>query len=277
MFEAAKWIQAPIYIGDVCPEFKRELALRFGVRRATARVSAFGVYELFISGNKVGRAFMPPGWTNYENHIQYQEYDISELVRDECTLSIRVGRGWALGRMGMPGWAGYTEKPDREPSVIAEIEIVYENGERELICTDENWDTYTSNILFSELYDGENVDYTADIVLLGKATPDARQDYRLTEQLGEIITEQERIAPVRLFKTPKGERVIDFGQNLAGYVEIAFKGERGDRIVLSHAEVLDADGNFYTENMRTAKNLVSYVSDGEEHIFKPSFCFQGFR
>ena len=96
-------------------------------------------------------------------------------------------------------------------------------------------------------------------------------------QVGEWVKEHTRLSPIRMLETPKGERVIDFGQNLAGYVEVRIKANRGERIVLRPAETLDKDGNFYTANYRTAKNLVTYVCSGGEDVFKPRFSVQGFR
>ena len=277
MFKHAKWIQSPSGVSDVCPDFRKSFSLKGKIASARAMVSAYGVFELRIDGKKIGDEIMTPGWTNYENRIQVIELDVSENLQHGCTLSLVLGLGWALGRMGMPEWGGYTAKPDRAPSVIAEITILYESGEKEIISTDESWTVYTSEILFSELYDGETIDKTAEPRLLGNAVPDPRQDYSLVPQQCPGIIEHERIAPRKLIITTKGERVIDFGQNLAGYVEFRIKGDRGSKIVISHAEVLDKHGNFYTDNMRYAKNLCTYVLSGEEDVFKPSFSFQGFR
>ena len=95
--------------------------------------------------------------------------------------------------------------------------------------------------------------------------------------MGEYITEQQKVAPIEIITTPKGERVIDFGQNMTGYVEFKIKGKKGERIRVTHAEVLDKEGNFYNENYRHARNEMIYVLDGKEDVFKPRFSFQGFR
>ena len=277
MLKLAKWIQSPSGISEACPDFRKSFSPKGKIATAKAKISAYGVFEFRINGKKIGAEIMTPGWTNYENRIQFIELDVGEKIQYGCTFSLLLGLGWALGRMGMPGWGGYTEKPDRAPSVIAEIEIVYESGESEIIVTDESWEVYTSEILFSELYDGETVDKTAEPKLLGNAVLDSKQDYFLIPQECPGIIEHERIAPRELIITPNGERIIDFGQNLAGYVEFKIKGERGSKIVVSHAEVLDKHGNFYTDNMRYAKNLCTYVLSGGEDLFKPSFSFQGFR
>ena len=113
-------------------------------------------------------------------------------------------------------------------------------------------------MLFSEIYDGETQDKTVPITNVGKAV-EVKIKTKLIPQIGEWIVEHERLAPIKLFTTPKGERVIDFGQNMTGYVEFKLKAKRGEKIAITHAEVLDKDGNFYNENYRMAKNLMTYV------------------
>jgi hypothetical protein len=135
---------------------------------------------------------------------------------------------------------------------------------------------YTSKTLFAEMYHGETIDMTAPIELVGNAVL-SDVSTTLVPQVGELIKEQERLAPIDIFVTPKGETVIDFGQNMTGYVEVKIKAKRGDRIVIHHAEVLDKDGNFYNANYRSARNEMTYVCSGEDDVFKPSYSFQGFR
>ena len=182
-----------------------------------------------------------------------------------------------------PGWAVgcFTHWQKRHiyadhVSLVANLELVYTDGSREIIDTDETWGVYTSEVTFSEIYYGETVDRTAQIQFVGNAEPDIVKT-SLVSQKSAFVLEHERIAPVRLVITPRGERVIDFGQNMAGYVEIRIKGNRGDRIVLHHGEVLDQDGNFYNENYRHAKSENTYVLSGEDDVFKPSYSCQGFR
>ena len=156
------------------------------------------------------------------------------------------------------------------------MEILYIDGTREQISTDASWEVYTCPILSSEIYHGETVDLTAPIRCLGHAV-ECEVDTKVIPQVGEWIVENEHIAPVELLRTPKGELVLDFGQNLTGYVEVTVQGPRGSRIVLHHAEVLDKEGNLYTENLRGARNENIYALSGELDVFKPTFSFQGFR
>ena len=274
MLSKAKWIRANDKIGEISPDFRKSVKLSGKVKKAEAFVTSYGVYDFFVNGNKVGDGFMAPGWTSYPSRIQYQTYDITDLLSGDTTFSIIAGKGWALGNIG------YHRRPAVDCSkvcVIASIEITYEDGKTETIVTDESWEVYTSKILFSELYDGETVDAGAVIEKLCDAIVDTEEKPALVAQVGEFITERERIFASEYIVTPKGERVIDFGQNIAGFVELRIKANKGDKIVISHAEVLDAEGNFYTENLRQALNTMTYICSGNEDVFAPRFSFQGFR
>lgn len=276
MINQAKWIYAPDTIGTVSPEFRKSFRLSETPVMATVNVTALGVYDLSVNAQKIGDAVMAPGWTDYNRRIQYQTYDITgQLKAGENTIGICAGKGWAIGRLV---WKKRRTVFSDRIEVIAHITLEYRDGTKETLMTDDSWQVYTTGILDSELYDGETYDATAEIRCMGNAlVNESTTDAVLVPQAGAYIREQERVAAKEWILTPKGERVIDFGQNLAGYVEIRVKGRRGDRIVISHAEVLDKEGNFYTDNYRTAQNRNVYVLSGGEDVFKPHFCFQGYR
>ena len=276
MITTAKWITAGERAGTVCPEFRKEYLCRGKITKATVEISALGLYTLYINEKRVSDRILTPGLTSYQNRIQYQTYDITDLLREDNCLAIRAGNGWALSDW----YWKYVHPVDvpRRIRVIAAFAFTYENGETETLTTDESWEVFTSPVLTSELYHGETADYTAPITSLGMADVDADFPANLIPEEGEAVREMVRVSARELIVTPKGERVIDFGQNLAGYVEIRLRGKKGDRITLSHAEVLDKDGNFYTDNYRQAKSLITYVLSGDgEEILKPQFTFQGYR
>ncbi len=273
MNTAAKWIRTAPDFGSMSPDFRKTIKLSKPLKKATAYVSAVGVYNLYVDGKKVGKGVLAPGMTSYYKRIQVGELDITNLLFDGSEVSIVCGKGWAVGAFGFHNTPNvYADRI----SVIADIQIDYADGTTEHICTDETWSVYTTHILDSEIYHGETKDFTKETKCVGKALLDD-VNYNLIPQVGEDIIEQETVFPSKLIITPKGERVIDFGQNLAGYVEIKACGKRGDKIVVEHAEVLDADGNFYTENLRAAKNINTYILSGGEDVLKPDFCFQGYR
>ena len=257
--------------------FKKDFTLKKDVKSATLCVSALGIYKAMINGKDVTDSVLNPGFTNYIKRVQYQEYDVTELLDNENCITVEVGNGWAAGYFSYKcDFKGsYTD----HVSVVAEICVTYSDGSQELITTDETWCVYTTKTEFSEIYHGETINMLHTPKFIGNAVldTDAIGKYNLVPQQGEWIKEQERLRPIELIVTPKGERVIDFGQNMTGYVEVKGKFSRGDRIVISHAEVLDRDGNFYNENYRLARNIMTYTADGEYNVFKPSFSYQGFR
>lgn len=215
---------------------------------------------------------LTPGYTSYHNRIQYQRYDIKPLLRQENRISVGLGTGWANGM----GWVQGIARTDFRPSLIAWIELSYEDGTQETIGTGTDWAVFTSQVLFADMYNGETIDLCAREAPVGNAViSDIRT--QLVEQTGEWITEHERLAPAAVLHTPMGETVLDFGQNMTGYVEVRIRGPRGSRMVLYHAEVLDRDGNFYNANYRSARNEMTYVLSGGEDLFKPAYSFQGFR
>lgn len=274
MKSEAKWIQSPKNMGMAALTFRRDLTLTKKVKKATFDLTALGVYALFINGCRVGDDVLAPGWTVYKKRVQYQTYDITALLGTENRIEVGVGAGWAFGTNF---WSENTCVYAEGHCVCGAIELVYADGTKESILSDESWDVYTNEVTFADHYNGETVDKTAPIEHLGKAIF-AKKQYRMVKQIGERIVENERLAPVEIIRTPKGETVIDFGQNMAGYVEVRAHGKRGDRIVLHHAEVLDKDGNFYTANYRNAKNEVTYILGGDgEEVFQPTYSFQGFR
>ena len=269
----ASWITSPKDAGAAAFTYVKDFSLSGTVKKATLCASAMGVYAPYLNGARVGNAVLAPGWTSYKNRVLYQTYDVTDMLREENRIEIGVGQGWAVGYLGYNDtnhiYADHT-------SLIAGLYLTYTDGTTEVIKTDDSWQVYTSPVLSSELYHGETVDMTAPIELVGNAVCENVKT-NLIAQMGEFITEHERLAPIEVIRTPKGELVVDFGQNMTGYVEVRIKAPRGSRIVMHHAEVLDRDGNFYNENYRAARNENVYICSGGEDVFKPAYCFQGFR
>ncbi|MBQ1273132.1 MAG: family 78 glycoside hydrolase catalytic domain, partial [Clostridia bacterium] len=278
MEQQAKWIRTPEKYGEMSPEFRKEFSLKGAVKKATATVTTMGVYNLYVNGKKAGNAVLAPYWTSYPARVQEQEYDITNLLAENNTVGILVGKGWAMGKMGYNPEKYFTGYFAENLSLIASITVEYEDGTADVIATDDSWQVFSSQILDSEMYHRETVDHNAEVKFLANAVLDTFKRPEIIPQQGEYVTEKERLSPCEVIITPKGETVLDFGQNLAGYVEVKIQGKKGDKIVMTHAEVLDSDGNFYTANLRTAKNRNEYILSGEgEEVFKPLFCFQGFR
>ncbi len=267
----ANWIAPATPMGDVCPRFVRSFEIEKAVSSATLTVTVMGVYEASLNGERIGDYVLAPGWTYYDRRHQFQTYDVTaQLIPGKNELTVLVGKGWYRGP-----W-GYIDKT-LPAGLIACLEISYADGTVQTISSDESWKVTESQIRFSELYNGETADGSfvpteeLPVMLLD------RTQENLIPQQGEKITEQNRVHAKRIFTTPAGERVVDFGQEVTGYVQFTVTGQAGDAVEISHAEVLDKNGNFYTENYRSAKAKLCYTCRDGVQTYKPHLTFFGFR
>ena len=257
-----------------CPCFYQKISVKGPVKRAVACATAWGVYEMRINGRRVGEDHMTPGWTSYHHRLQYQTYDVTELLQPESCVEMIVGNGWYKGIFG------FLCQPDHygdKVGAFAELHIFYEDGTKEIVATDESWKVRTGEIRYSEIYMGETIDTDAPEIREGTVSVLEFDKSTLTAQENEPVRITERIPAKRVFVTPKGEKLVDFGQNLAGAAEIRIRGKKGQKIVVHHAETLDKDGNFYPDTLRQAKSVDTYICNGEEQVFFPHFTFPGFR
>ena len=203
-----------------------------------------------------------------------QSYDVTNLLKTENSLEVTVGQGWRAIANKRDGsdFLGY-----RDTALIAELTLTYADGSTESIVTDSSWTARESKLRYTNIYDGDIYDATFKA---GSARHcicvDLEKDM-LIPQEGEKIVEQERMPALQVIKTPAGETVIDFGQNMTGYVEFRIKGTPGAQATVSHGETLDRDGNFYNANYRSARAQIKFTCDGEEHIYKSALTFFGFR
>lgn len=242
--------------------------------KAILKITALGVYEAKLNGERVGDFILAPGWTSYLNRLQVQSYDVTNLLKTENSIEVTVGQGWRAIANKRDGsdFLGY-----RDTALIAELTIVYADGTAESIVTDSSWTARESKLRYTNIYDGDIYDATFKA---GSARHcicvDLEKDM-LIPQEGEKIVEHERMPALQIIKTPAGETVIDFGQNMTGYVEFRIKGTPGAQATISHGETLDRDGNFYNANYRSADAQIKFVCDGEEHIYKSALTFFGFR
>lgn len=242
--------------------------------KAILKITALGVYEAKLNGERVGDFILAPGWTSYLNRLQVQSYDVTDMLKTENSLEVTVGQGWRAITSKRDGsdFLGY-----RDTALIAELTIVYADGTAESIVTDSSWTARESKLRYTNIYDGDIYDATFKA---GSARHcicvDLEKDM-LIPQEGEKIVEQERMPALQVIKTPAGETVIDFGQNMTGYVEFRIKGTPGVQATISHGETLDRDGNFYNANYRSADAQIKFICDGEEHTYKSALTFFGFR
>ena len=275
----AKWIRSAVNIGDVCPVFVRQFDCGKKVDLAILSITALGVYEAQINQKRVGEFILAPGWTAYEKRLQVQQYDVTELLCESNEIRVTAGKGWYSGSI-MTMRFSEERRAEREKdgiAVTAQLRIRYVDGSEQFIYTDEEWKVEESQVRFSDLYDGEIYDASFESKQSWATEVFEGPNHTLIPQEGEEVKEQEILVPADIITTPKGEVVIDFGQEVTGYVEINVEAVKGEQIALSFAEVLDKYGNFYTENYRTAKCQYVYVCKDGKQTYKPKLTFFGFR
>lgn len=284
----AKWI-APGFEESKerpSPIFRKEFIATKKIKSAFAYITAHGMYEASINGKRVGDVYLTPGWTSYHNRLQFQTFDVTNMLqKGNNAIGATLGSGWYRGIIGFERNVNFYGK---DIALLMQINIRYEDGSEAIIATDGSWKANTGSIAYSEIYNGEVIDarlekkgwnqvgFNDNAWLPAKEVDYTLQNLVTTEN--ELVKKHEILKPVKIFTTPKGEKVIDFGQNLVGWVTMKVNGAFGTKITLSHAEVLDKKGNFYTENLRAAKAQDIYVCSGTgEEVFEPHFTWQGFR
>lgn len=257
------------------PYFNKQIVPSKDVAKARLYVTGLGLYEAYIDGEKVGDEYLTPYSNNYDRWIQYQTYDVTNQIRDGGKLSVLLGNGWYKGRFG---FSAREEKGyyGNEWKVIADVVLTYADGSEEVIGTDETWTVTRSNITFSNLYDGEQVDDTLEALPEEKPVVCEAPKGTLSARRSLPVVAHETMIPRELLHTPAGEQVFDMGQNFAGIFTLRVKEPKGTKIHIQTGEVLQ-QGNFYNENLRTAKSEYIYISNGEETVIRPHFTFYGYR
>jgi alpha-L-rhamnosidase len=285
----AQWIE-PGYEEDTLnfpsPLFRKEFSASKKISSATAFITSHGLYEGFINGKKIGNSFLTPGWTSFSNRLQYQQYDVTSLLaQGGNAIGVALGNGWYRGYLV---WKNHHEIYGKTLALLFQLQIKYADGTSEIIGSGNSWKSSTAAVRYSELYHGET--YDARQEQPGWSSPkfdDAKwsgvtiKNYDnkiLLSTHNETVKSHETLHPIKIIKTPAGETVLDFGQNMVGFVQVKASGKAGDSITLYHAEILDKKGNFYTENLRLAKQSNVYILKGNgTETFQPHFTFQGFR
>ncbi len=274
MLNLAKPIAFPGDTGFHSPVFRKKFTLpdeNENVAKATLYITSLGSYYATINKKRVGDFILAPGATSIKR-VQYQAYDVTNMLSVENTIEITLTKGWFSGRLNT---RNRDENGVKYEALLCILVLQYCSDVLFIYPSDETWESALSQVTFSDIYDGEHFDATYE----PKFGPVKLMDFppKIVPQQGEIIKEQETICAHKIIKTPKGETVIDFNQNLTGYFELFANAKAGDKISFSFAEVLDKDGNFYTENYRSAKSEFEYTCKDGENVYKPRLSFYGFR
>jgi alpha-L-rhamnosidase len=286
----ARWIEAAANedtkTSQPSPVLRGVFRLNAAVRSARAYVTSLGLYELEINGRRVGDELLTPGWTSYRKRLQYQTYDVTSHLRaGENVVGATLGDGWYRGYLA---WKDKRNVYGEHLALLCQIRVEHADGSVEVVGTDGAWKGATGPIRMSDIYMGES--YDARLERPGWSAPgyDDRdwapvrvvepEKRALIAPAGPPVRRIEEIRPVAILKTPAGETVVDMGQNMVGHLRLRLRGPAGTTVTLRHAEVLDKAGNFYTANLRAAKQQVTYVlKGGTDEVYEPHFSFQGFR
>ena len=258
------------------------------IQEAYIFCTAQGLYSSYLNGKKIGNDELTPGWTSYNKRLLYQTYDITDLLNmGHNSLGVLVGAGWYKGKMG------FLEERNNygaQTSYLGQVLIRFQDGTKMIWGTNKEFIAHDAPITFSEIYDGEV--YDARLERLEWLSLDENADFTDWRKIEiipfdkKILCSQPSNRPIvneciqvkELITTPQGDVVLDFGQNLTGRVEFQVQAEAGEKVVLECFEVLDRDGNVYQDNLRTAKEKITYICKGNGvEIYHPYFTFQGFR
>lgn len=282
----AKLISAPPQ-SDPGPKRPFRLRQTFSLSEKTAigrlYATAHGLYQVEVNGHVVGDQVLTPGWQSYKHRLHYQVYDITSFLQSgENVIGAYVGEGWFAGRLGRPGTSNIWG--DRL-GFLAQVEV-----DGKLVCaTDESWEYLDGPILLSEIYNGEVIDTNLEDPLWSTKAAKKASSQGQAEELpfpSAVLTAPD-VAPVRrimeikpqkLITTPSGKKVLDFGQNLVGWLRIEkdLPGKQGDELLIRHAEVLE-HGELGTRPLRTAKARDIIKLGGSTKGYEPRFTFHGFR
>ncbi|MBL7497365.1 glycoside hydrolase family 78 protein [Frankia sp. CNm7] len=285
----ASFVAAPAHASGrargAAPYLRTEFAVDVPPRHATLHVTALGLIEPHVNGVRVSEEVLIPGWTSYRHRLAVSSADVTALVvPGRNALGAVLGEGWAVGRL--------TSDPQRlglwadRPAAFLQLELDY--GDRvELVTSDGNWRASTGAVLANSIYDGEAHD--ARLEPIGWST--AGFDDRAWSAVEAVDVDLDTLIvpsrpPIRrieelpskeIITTPSGRTIVDFGQNLAGWVRLTVTGAPGTTITLRHAETLTGgEANFVTN--RGAHATDSYtLSGGGTETWEPRFTFHGFR
>ena len=281
----AKWIT-----GDYVPRkgerypvdcFRKTFAVGGKVRRARLYITACGLYEAKVNGEKAGDFCLAPGHTDYRKRVQYQTYDVTELLRGgENEITVQLADGWYRGSCG--AW-GLTNQYGTETKLLCQLEIGYEDGRRETVASDETW-TWCNDgpIRFADNKDGEIVEAFRVPLYRGKAKV-TKHSVTPTASDNVPVTEHERFRPV-ITTAPNGKKLLDFGQNIAGYVTFTVDARAGERMIWRFGEMLDGDGNLTLKNIQcvgkkktTPLQRIDYTCAEGRNEYRTTFAVFGFR
>ncbi len=277
----AQWITPAFEDTTLHPTLAKSFVLPMPAVNARVYLCGLGLYHLELNGQKVGNEHLTPYCNAYDRWLQYQTFDVSDhLVAGENRLTVMLGNGWYKGRYCGHGGQHHGVYGDRF-ALICEMRVTLQTGEEQIVSSDASWTATPAPVLASDIYDGEIYDARlAHRPTLSADThgvrPIAIEMHKLQARRSLPVCIHEERHPVAVLHTPAGETVLDMGQNMVGWVRFTTHAPAGTKIHLQYGEVLQ-NGNFYRDNLRSAKAEYTYIADGREAVVQPYFTFYGFR
>ncbi len=267
------------------PYLRKSFSVHKPLARATAYFTALGICELRLNGRRIGDQLLAPEWTDYHKRVRYQEHDVTHLVaKGENVIGAQVANGWYSGHIGNGGFQYWGKRP----ALLAQIELVYQDGGVERIVTDKSWKSRVSPLLATDFMLGEEYDARREIGAWDRPGFNdadwfhvAERDEPEREINGQVMEPARMLCelPAKTLGEPKpGKWTYDLGQNMVGVVRLKVSAPSGTRVTLRHAEMLNPDGTIYTDNLRGAPSIDTYIcKGGGTETWQPQFTFHGFR
>lgn len=261
--------------------FRKTFTVKKIIRWARLYVTACGLYEAKLNGEKVGDFCLAPGHTDYRKRVQYQAYDVTDMLKiGENELIVQLADGWYRGSCG--AW-GLTNQYGTETKLLCQLEYEYESGLRETVISDGSWQwSNDGSIRFADNKDGEIVEAFRTPLYRDRAK-ETSHPVVPTASNNVPVTEHERLHPV-ITTAPNGKKLLDFGQNLAGYVAFTVNARVGQRMLWRFGEMLDEDGNLTLKNIQCAGKKktsplqqIDYTCGEGRNEYKTTFAVFGFR
>ncbi len=264
-------------VDDPAPVLEGRVEITGDIESARLYVTAHGLYRATVNGIRVGDEELAPGWTSYPHRLRYQTHDVTDLVRSgDNVVSATLGQGWYRGRLGFTG--GHGLYGDRT-ALLTQLEVTTTDGQRHMLATGPEWAAGASGILLDEIYDGERTDLRVGPMDCTEAVQEVDGDLAtLVTPTGPPVRVTGTLPAQKVWTSPLGKTLVDFGQNLVGWVRLTVRcAAAGSEVTVRHAEVLEHD-ELGTRPLRSAKATDSYLLAGADaEVCEPCFTFHGFR
>ncbi|WP_159698505.1 family 78 glycoside hydrolase catalytic domain [Arthrobacter sp. 18067] len=271
---------------DGAPLLRGEFDLDDGhgdVESATLFLSALGIVEAWVNGERASEDLLTPGWSSYEWRVRYSELDVTHLIGPTTVIGLALGNGWYRGRLA---WSGGSKYYGEELGAFAELRVRFADGHEQIIGSDDSWTAGPSATTANDLYNGQSIDarrfddrWLAPGFTSGKwsAVHVLDDDLgRLEPYIGPPVRRQLELKPVKVWTSPAGKVLVDFGQNMVGWVRVSVNGPAGEVVTIRHAEVLE-ENELGTRPLRSAEATDRFTLSGGDDVFEPTLTFHGFR